>query len=349
MKTRRPLLFWILATASLLGCTMLRAALPIATPQVAASLTATPSILAPAAATQAPAPQPSATPGVTPAVPSFRFAYTSDSRDGYATLAALSRQMAADSPVFAVFGGDLCATFDLACIRDTWMPAMDGTAPGSAAEPNDGMLGRTFVLRGNHDSGSLSDWQGLWDFTSMGQGVGVSNYSAETSDASYSFDYGNSHFALLDNPGGDIDTLTDAQIAWLDADLTAAEQRGMLHEFLFTHGPIYGVTTQHGSAKPSAALKAVLDKHPISAAFAGHEHVTQYTHVTASIDPGIVSIQEFTIGRAGAPAYAVVKHNDWHADENAFADIAVQGRQFTVTICSGSGSVLFSKTFTAGQ
>ena len=277
------------------------------------------------------APQASAT--------AFHFEFAADSRDNYTVLPAFSHKMVTLSPVFGFFAGDLCGSFSTTCINNTWKPALDGNN-------NDGMLAKTFVSRGNHDSGTLSTWQGLWDFQAMAAKVGATHFSALTSDATYSFDYGNSHFAVIDLPGGGSSTWTSAEISWLDSDLTAAEGRGVAHEFLFAHGPMYGVTSQHGSEQPSAALKAVLNKHRISAGFHGHEHVSQYTHITPSVESGINSYQEFTLGRAGAPAYSVVKPTDWHSDTNAFGDIAVNGNQFTVTVYSQSGSVLFTKTFT---
>ena len=44
----------------------------------------------------------------------------------------------------------------------------------------------------------------------------------------------------------------------------------------------------------------------------------------------------------------VAKPVDWSAGQNAFADIAVNGSSFTVTIYGQSGASLFSKTFTDG-
>ncbi len=270
---------------------------------------------------------------------SFHFVFAADSRDNYTVLPAFSHKMVTLNPVFGFFGGDLCGSFSTACINNTWKPALDGNN-------NDGMLAKTFVVRGNHDSGTLSTWQGLWDFQSMATRVGATHFTALTSDATYSFDYGNSHFAMIDLPGGGSNSWTSAEISWLDSDLTAAEGRGIVHEFVFSHGPMYGVTSEHGSEQPSSALKAVLNKHPISAGFHGHEHVTQYTHITPSVESGINSYQEFTLGRAGAPAYSVSKPVDWSANQNAFGDIAVSGNNFTVTVYSQSGSALFSKTFT---
>ncbi len=279
-------------------------------------------------------PQPSAT--------SFHFVFSADSRDNYTVLPAFSHKMVTLHPVFGFFGGDLCGSFSVTCINNTWKPALDGNN-------NDGMLAKTFVMRGNHDNGTLSTWQGLWDFQSMAAHVGATHFTALTSDATYSFDYGNSHFAVVDLPGGGSNTWTSSEISWLDSDLTAAEGHGVAHEFLFAHGPMYGVTSEHGSEQPSSALKAVLNRHPISAGFHGHEHVSQYTHVTPSVESGINDYQEITMGRAGAPPYTVSKPVDWHVDQNAFADVAVNGNDFTVTVYSQSGSSLFTKTFTDGS
>ena len=55
------------------------------------------------------------------------------------------------------------------------------------------------------------------------------------------------------------------------------------------------------------------------------------------------------MGRAGAPAYSVVKYTNWHSDTNAFADVAVNGSRFTVTVYSQAGSAIFTKTFTDGS
>ncbi len=269
----------------------------------------------------------------------FHFVFTADSRDDYTVLPVFSHKMVTLNPAFGLFGGDLCGSFDVNCINNTWKPALDGNN-------SDGMLAKTFVSRGNHDNGSVTTWQGLWDFQSMAAAVGAANYTALVSDATYSFDYSNSHFSVIDLPGGGSSSWTSAEISWLDADLTAAEGRGVKHEFIFAHGPMYGVTSQHGSETPSAALKAVLNKHPISAGFHGHEHVTAYTDVTPSREAGINNYQQFTLGRAGAPAYTVAKPVDWSANQNAFADVFVNGNDFTVTIYGQSGSALFTKTFT---
>ncbi len=269
---------------------------------------------------------------------SFHFVFAADSRGNYTVLPDFSHKMVTLNPVFGFFGGDLCSTFDTTCINNQWKPAMDGNN-------NDGMLAKTFVGRGNHDAGTLSTWQGLWDFAAMATRVGATRYSAQTSDATYSFDYGNSHFAVVDNTSSGAAGWTSTQISWLDSDLTAAENRGEAHEFLIVHGPMYTVTTEHASDLPSSALKAVLNKHPLLIGFHGHEHVTAYTLVTPSFESGITKYPQFTLGRAGAPAYSVSKPVTWSANANAFGDVAISGDTVTVTIYSQSGSALYTKSF----
>ncbi len=269
---------------------------------------------------------------------SFHFEFAADSRGNYTVLPNFSHKMVTLNPVFGFFAGDLCSTFDTTCINNQWKPAMDGNN-------NDGMLAKTFVSRGNHDAGTLSTWQGLWDFAAMGTRVGVTQYTAQTRDATYSFDYGNSHFAVVDNSSSGAAGWTSTQITWLDNDLSAAENRGEAHEFLIVHGPMYTVTTEHASDLPSSALKAVLNKHPRLIGFHGHEHITAYTLVTPSFESGITQYAQFTLGRAGAPGYAVSKPVTWSADQNAFGDVGISGDTVTVTIYSQSGSVLYTKSF----
>ena len=55
----------------------------------------------------------------------------------------------------------------------------------------------------------------------------------------FSFDWGNSHFVSIDTcrydaeqPGHGMDQVSPEELAWLDADLTAAQSRGVRHIFV---------------------------------------------------------------------------------------------------------------------
>jgi hypothetical protein len=280
---------------------------------------------------------------------SFRFIMWADSRGlssgvNTAALADLSNTANTLNPAFTIFSGDLCYSFSISCIQETWKPAINGNN-------NNGMLNKTFVSRGNHDRGALSSWQSLWDFSTVANTVGATNYFAQTSDATYSFDYGNSHFVVIDLPGGKVNSMSAAQIRWLNSDLIKAENRfgtNLKHEFIFWHGPFYTVTSQHGNETASNTLKTVLNSHPlISAGFFGHEHVTVYVHIDSSRVSGITNdFEEFIIGRAGAPEYSVSKPVDFSDNNNAFAAVDVRGNDITVSIYRSNGSIAYTRTFT---
>ena len=64
--------------------------------------------------------------------------------------------------------------------------------------------------------------------------------NSSSDNLTYSFDYGNSIFIGLDVPG-DIYLLTQAEVDFLDARLTYAENAGLTHAFIYFHGPEYCV------------------------------------------------------------------------------------------------------------
>lgn len=288
---------------------------------------------------------------------SFRFIAWADSRENggstvnSANLSGLAGKVngLSPAPVFTIFSGDLCSSFSVACVGTDWKNALGAS-----------LFNKTFAVRGNHDSGaSVADWQSIFNPGSVVTRIGASAYSSSSLD--FSFDYRNSHFVVIDLPSGGINTMSSSQITWLNRDLTDAEIRlgtDLKHEFLFWHGPLYGVTSEHGSEIPSKALVTVLNSHPfISAGFFGHEHVTVYAHLgsTNSRASGLTCpIEEFTMGRAGAPPYSVVKSVDYSANSDGFAavDFSDSDYNYTVTVYNSVGtnvkSYSFSETGAAG-
>ncbi len=190
-------------------------------------------------------------------------------------------------PLFTLFQGDLCYTWDSVCTSTSstgWKYAINNGSPGN------GLFNITFPLEGNHDTNAAS-WDTYWNgharatVTAIG-GSSFNFYSAQSENRTYSFDYGNSHFCMMDNQGGAASTLSSGQISWLDSDIAAAEARGVTHTFIMTHGPIWSVNQE--SDTPSSSLIAVINKHvSISAAIVGHEHVLSYAHVDSSRIPGL--------------------------------------------------------------
>ncbi len=274
---------------------------------------------------------------------SFRFIAFADNKDNPEIMAAESQSMINNSlnPNFVIFPGDLCP--DTNCFATDWKNAINGDMTGNT---NNGMFNKTFATRGNHDT-NISSWQSSFDFNGVASRIGATNYAEQTSDMTYSFDYGNSHFVGLDVPGS-VSIISSSEIAWLDNDLAAAESRGLTHAFIFWHGPIYYVD-DHPSTPPSALI-AVLNKHSIvSAGFFGHEHVVTYTRVNDSRISTITHpFEEFISGGAGAGLYATnVSRVDYCIGKSGstcpklygYMSVDISGNNFNVTFYNMNGTL----------
>ncbi len=262
----------------------------------------------------------------------FRFVAWSDTKHGTEALRALSAEVKQlrPAPALTIFPGDLePAGFTLS----------GAAARRSALDGGDGQtFDITFPARGNHDRSNLSGWQAYFDCAGKVRRIGGSHYSELTRGVTYAFDYQNSHFVALDVPGDIIGFDLTAQLAWLDADLAAAEARGLTHAFLFWHGPLYPMSFRHeipdGSPQVKAVI-AVLNRHPIvSATFHGHEHLIGHARMSRSRIPGLThEFEEFVSGAAGASLYDCRPrpHDECH-EQNGFLTVDVSGRSFTVEL-----------------
>jgi len=270
---------------------------------------------------------------------SFRFVAWGDTKSGGLTgLATLSNQAILLNPAFTIFSGDLEEAGFTQVGMDAWKAAVNGNV-------NNGMFDKTIPARGNHDSANIAGWQAYYNVAATVASVGGSNYNYLVDDITYSFDYGNSHFVALDVLG-DVNTMTTAQITWLDSDLAAAESRGLVHAFLYWHGPIYP-GAEHCCAVPPSSLVTVLNKHPIvSATFHGHEHSLFYEHIDGTRITGVTHpFEEFVTANAGVDhTYPMSRPVDWSMTLNCpvsggycsppihgFATIDVSGTSFTVS------------------
>jgi hypothetical protein len=263
----------------------------------------------------------------------FTFVSWGDTKDGTATLSAESTQAKTLNPNFTIYTGDLISSGTGsgtgANTLDNWKNALNGST-------NNGTFDITFPVRGNHDTSTSTTWPTFFNLSGVASRIGATNYSELNKNATYSFDYGNSHFVGIDVTG-DVSTMSAGQIAWLDTDLNHAEARGLIHAFLFWHGPIYAVD-DHCCAIPPDDLIKVLNKHPIvSATFHGHEHVIAYAHLDGSRitgDQGTTlthPFEEFVTGGGGASLYSCRSgRSDWCLAANSFATISVSGTSFTV-------------------
>jgi hypothetical protein len=285
-----------------------------------------------------------AAPSSAPAEGSFRFLVWGDATDVLefvVTNAAQIRQLDVQ-PAFNLFAGDLYDTgFSLESAQ-ALRSAIDG-------DSNRYLSGTMLPVRGNHDiiggSNALTGWQAYFDVAkriSGGDpgkgvpGVGGTNYSCLVDSVSYSFDFQNSHFVGLDIVG-DVTLVTDEQLSWLDADLTAAEARGLQHAFLWWHGPVYSCGNRHGGVDAPDSLIAVLNQHPIvSAVFGGHAHVFAWTHMYTNRISSITHPFEAFIVPPVAENLAAVDNTNrcdfGLGNRRGFTTVDVNGAFYTVSL-----------------
>ncbi len=237
---------------------------------------------------------------------------------------------------------------------------------------NAGLFNQTFFVRGNHvngSSGSSALWESTFPTSPDGKILpsGITEFvslDSSPENLNYGFIYGNSMFIELEVPG-DADLLTTDQLTFLDARLTYAESKGLIHAFIFFHGPLYCVestncdcfTRVDASCAPSG-LVSILDKHPIvSASFHGHEHILGWTH------PQDDKVEELTTGQDVLPTppsdgstynpYLYPARMDYNymdvGSSQGFAVISVNGTSFSINFYKiGSNAPLWVKTFTKG-
>jgi len=118
--------------------------------------------------------------------------------------------------------------------------------------------GPLFIAMGNHED-------------SIGK-EGQDNFLHFFGKLFYSFDYGNTHFVILNaNVVGHRYTLSEGQIEWFERDLE--EHSDAEHVFVFIHQPIYKYA--HGLEDPSveSRLRQIVESHGVDCVFQGHEHM----------------------------------------------------------------------------
>ena len=313
-----------------------------------------------ATATNIPAATATVMPTVNPAP--FSFVSMGDAQAESANFTLTVNQIKTLNPNFVIFNGDLEND-------GVWSSEMN---PMVNDLKNAGLYNQSFLVRGNHDdhiSGSSALWESYFETAPNIRVLptGVTNYvslNSSSDNLNYSFVYGNAMFIGLDVPG-DVDLLTSAQITFLDARLTYAESRGLVHAFIYFHGPLYCVESTHcscttktdASCTPST-LVSVLNKHPIvSATFHGHEHILGWTHMDNTRVAGLTgSFEEFLTSPSGGwtynsylyPARMDYTYMDMGSSQ-AFASISVNGSSFTINFYKvGTTAPVWKMTFTKG-
>ena len=230
----------------------------------------------------------------TTAVPSgtdFTFISMADSRGSSATndLAGLPQafinivsKAAAKNAGFALFGGDMfygsSTQTTQASLYDVWKTATDPLAHNLSL----------LVAVGNHEMNeAASDYSTITQFNQefAQPQTNPSGYPGTV----FSFDWGNSHFAIVDtchvntstNCSGGTNNcmyyMFDDMLTWLDSDLAAAQSRGVRHIFVMGHSHAYADsswTLNYMGNYPTQRDKfwSILVNRKVDAYLCGHIH-----------------------------------------------------------------------------
>lgn len=199
-----------------------------------------------------------------------------------------------------------------------------------------GLLGSRpiFVAIGNHEKLETQEFDDL---------LCAGCFAGEPDPYYYSVDWGPVHVAYIDAFEGPPslqgrDTgISDAQVAWLEADLEAAANRGQvlfaaMHQGPFSHGASGG----HGGSQPVRdRILPILLKWGVYASLAGHDHYYQR---------GFENCLSYVItGAGGAPLYDPdpgAPEVAFTVKQNSYAVITVDGARVTGFAKDTQGGIL---------
>ncbi len=197
-------------------------------------------------------------------------------------------------------------------------------SPGDIDPPEDvyqiiqNVLGEDYTWYpavGNHEAETPSDMEWLRSFLGKGVPNQVRSGPINCEETMYSFDYGNTHFVVLNvYYAGFSDSETDGNISpeiyrWLEKDLKENKKPNI---FVFGHEPIVSIPDADSGrirhvgdnldAHPEFSFKfqELLIKHNVMAYFCGHTHNFSYSQINGlwQIDAGHCR----GIGDDGAPS-----------------------------------------------
>ena len=195
-----------------------------------------------------------------------------------------------------------------------------------------------YPVRGNHDLASSSAWRQVFNPPTNGP----SGHTGWT----YSFDYENSHFVVLDSRGHHADA---AQREWLETDLAVNTED---NTFVFFHEPAFPVgrkITSSLDAKPEErdALWEILDRHNVTAVFSGHEHIFSRKLISSSVFPSAQhSIYQFIVGNTDSYSHSKPRRStEYYYREKSYLVVRVEADRITTSLYSTKGKLLNTFSF----
>jgi 3',5'-cyclic AMP phosphodiesterase CpdA len=160
----------------------------------------------------------------------------------------------------------------------------------------------------------------------------------------YSFDWGTSHFVILNSDFGNVAASPEAKKAfwaeqerWLEEDLQNS-QSADFRFVTFHHPPFTAMKRRQGGNKPVREWVPLFEKYHVSAVFNGHDHNYQHHYKDG--------VHYIVTGGGGAPLYALdspipgVTQKVERAEH--FVEVEVDGKQARILAIGLDGSLIDS-------
>ncbi|MGK5081672.1 metallophosphoesterase [Bdellovibrionota bacterium FG-1] len=273
----------------------------------------------------------------------FHFVVWGDNQHNPSIFTQVSEAMLATQPDFGVGVGDFS---DNGFNRSQW--ATEFFQPGAHFLANVPV----FLAAGNHDYGFA---QGVhWNFSPSSPGR--REYRALFRNPSgnrmyYSFNYGNSHFIVLDtNENRDYGKFdlppSGEQYRWLIQDLESPLSRQATFRFIFFHEPPFTTSwdDEYYDGEPLLRehLVPLFEKYHITLVFNGHAHV---------YERGILNGVAYVITGGGGGDVDTKRHKLWPhvtvvVPKHHYVNVSVSGNHLECAAKSPEGEVLDSFSLT---
>jgi predicted phosphodiesterase len=230
---------------------------------------------------------------------------------------------------FTLALGDFCSGKNCSKKLNNWK---------SAASP---IFPNIYPVHGNHDAVGAEKWRSVFNPPANGP----NGYFGWT----YSFDFENSHFVVLDTSRSRWHTVNSDQRSWLEQDLAANAKE---NTFVFFHEPAFPVSKKIGDsldANPSDrnALWKILDDFNVTAVFSGHEHLFARKKIDASVFSGANhEIYQFTVGNTASYAHRKpLRPVEYYNRQKSYLTVSVDGTRISTNLYSTKGKLLHSFDF----
>lgn len=209
------------------------------------------------------------------------------------------------------------------------------------------LMPKTYATQGNHDRAGEDKADNVWRSSFNFPANGPSNYIEQT----YSFDFENSHFIILDSDKPSLHKINEGQRAWLEKDLAANKKDDT---FVFFHEPAFPVSSKVGESldknpQDRDALWRIFDKYNVTAIFNGHEHIVSRRKIDSKVFPNAKnSIYQLVFGDTDSfdhalPDPGITEYA--HREQGCFGFVKVSGKEITVETHNRNGDLLDSFVF----